>query len=264
MGIRDYGIIFGNDTPGPGITDNLTLSRAIAPYVDGTKIEFYNKELVKYTRRQTKKPVIADWKLSAIGFWDKMKEEWTGTMSKHILALKSTRADYVTCQLFPGIGSREAVEVASRPPCKLKIIGLAGMTQEYADFTFKHPLDRKYVKNVAKKYGIETLEDRINECKTISDFLLVMGEEVYRVDGYIGLGNDTESLKRFRQFTDKSIFATALGRQSKISIKEQMRNVYDICGRKSAVIVASYIWQSKNPIERAVELKQWREEMVGW
>lgn len=261
MEIRNYGIIFGNDSR---IRNNLSLSKTVVPYLDGTKIEHYDLGLIGATRKQTEKSVIADWKLSAIGFYDEDKSQWTGTMSKHIRALKRVRADYVTIQLFPGIGSKEAVETAREGRHKVKILGLVDMTQEYADFTYKHPLNKKYVKGVAKECGIEVLEDRINECKTISDFLLVMGEDVYEVDGYIGLANDTDSLKRLREFTDKPIFATGLGRQSEIVIEEQMRRVYNICGPKSAVIAATYIWQAENPLKRVMQLRQWREQMVAW
>jgi len=259
-----FGLVFANDLTHSEKAINL--SEAIAPFVDGIKIGITTilEEgllVLKRIKEITDKIIIADFKVADIGFWDAKKNRWEGTNAKIVENTISAGAEYIICHAIVGISSiQECVEVAHS--LGGKVLTLPYMTHKGAELFFRHPIDLEHVLKVFDEYGISIRETQIEKCRTISDAIILLGEEI-GVDGYIGPANDFEILKRYRKLTQKEIFGPGIGRQAgNVTPKSQLKKFYEICGEKSAAIVGSAIYSAEDPIKAAEEFKKWRDEVV--
>lgn len=258
MEVRDYGIIFGNDEPNRKRA--FELSESISQYVDGLKIEIYDLSFIKKVRKNVEIPIIADYKIAQMAFLNQATGKFEGTTSKYVKQLADAGADYVICHMFPGhLTLQEAVSTAHN--IGIKILGLPRMTHQGADVTFDHPLDRNFIKNKLRFYGIKSLDDQIDTCNTFYEYFILLGE-YFDVDGYIGTANFPEILKKMRKITRKPIFGTGLGRQRQdVPLKEQVDEAFSILGKKSALIFATEIYRNQNSVERAKEIKSLRDQI---
>ena len=163
------------------------------------------------------------------------------------------------CHIFPGhLTLQEAVSTAH--DVGIKILGLPRMTHQGADIAFDHPLDKNFVKDKLRNYGVTSLDGRIDSCNTLYEYFILLGE-YFGVDGYIGAANSPESLRKLRSITQKPIFGTGVGRQrAGIPLKAQIDEAFSILGSKSALIFATEIYKDSNPIEKTKEIKSWGDQ----
>lgn len=263
--IRNYGLILANDIVRP--EEALRVSEVVAKYVDGIKIGIPTTlepglSLMKKIKERTKKAIIADFKVADIGFWNKEKGSWEGTNAKIVERTADAGADYIICHTIVGTSSiQECVEVAHSKGAK--IWTLPFMTHKGAELVFGHPLDKTFATRIFANMGINIVNERINECHTISDLILVLGDHL-GVDGFIGPANNLGVLRRYREFTNRGIFGPGIGRQAvgNLTLKDQLRNFYQICGENSAVIIGSAIYQSTDPAKAANQFANWRDEIA--
>ena len=260
MEVKDYGIIFGNDEPDRQRA--LQLSESLSQYVDALKLEIYDLSFISEVRKKINIPIIADYKIAQIAFLNRNTGKFEGTTSKYVMQLADAGADYVICHIFPGyLTLQEAISTAH--DAGIKILGLPRMTHEGADITFDHPLDKSFVKNRLRGYGITSLDSRIDNCNTFYEYFIQLGE-YFGVDGYIGAANLPESLRKLRSITQKPIFGTGMGRQRpEIPLKEQIDEAFSILGKKSALIFATEIYGDPNPIEKVKEIKLLSDQIIS-
>jgi orotidine-5'-phosphate decarboxylase len=260
-----YGLVLANDLTVP--EQAVKVSEQVAPYVDGIKIgvtTILNPgiSLIKVIKKLSQKTVIADFKVADIGFRNKEKKSWEGTNAKIVEKVVDAGADYVICHSIIGISSiQECVEVAHSHGAK--VLTLPYMTHKGADLFFGHPLNLEHVSRVFMEYGISLSQSKLEECKTISDALLVLGDYL-GVDGFIGPANNVQILKEYRKFTEKEIFGPGIGRQAtdNSTPKDQLRVFYSVCGKRSAAIIGSAIYSSSNPSDAAKQFEEWRNQVT--
>ena len=258
--VRSLGIILANDLQ--NVSSALNLVKDIDAQLDGVKLGLHliiegGKEVVKKIRMVTDKPLIADFKTADIGF--RRGESWSGTNSKIVEKTVELGFDYMTFHVFPGISSTiELISTAKRSG--IKTLAIPYLTARGAKLFFGQRLDMRYASEVLEKSGLD--RNLVDKCETISDLMLAICESL-DVDGYIGPANQPEILSRYRHFTDKPIFCTGIGRQSRgESIKEQLQKLYSICGAECAAIVGSSIYGSQNPIEASTEIARLRDMVL--
>lgn len=260
--MRDFSVVFGNDNPDEARA--FQLCSAVAPYVDALKIEIYGEKFIRQIKNEIPDiTIIADTKLSRIGHFNAEKSGYDGTMSKSITGFAEAGSDFIIIQLFPGPESiREAVETAHR--YGTKILGLGPMTHKGADILYEHPLDKEHTLERLHKFGITDLDEKINkECQTIGEYLVVLGDYC-NVDGFITPANRPNIRNRMRQLTRKLMVGTGHGRQwydPKMPLQDQMRETYSSLGRNSGAIFATEIWRADNPVTKAQEIRNSRNEI---
>jgi orotidine 5'-phosphate decarboxylase subfamily 1 len=260
-----YGLIFANDIVNP--EEALRVSNLVGPYVDAIKIGITTVldrgvSMIEETKKRTGKPVVADFKIADIGFYNADKGKWEGTNAKIVEKLAEAGADYIICHSIVGTSSiQECVEVAHSKGSK--VLTLPYMTHKGANLFFAHPLNIKHVSDVLNKAGLKVDQNRLEACNTISDAILVLGD-ILNVDGYIGPANNQLIIKRYRELTLKDIFGPGIGRQSieNLSPKDQLASFYRTCGSRSAAIIGSAIYGVPDPAKSAKEFKEWRDEIV--
>lgn len=259
--MRDYALVFGNDDPNERRA--LELCQSVSPYVDAVKIEIYGTPFIRKIKRTIDIPVISDAKLSNIGHLGRGTKQYDGTISKKVYKLADAGADFIIIQMFPGhLTIQEAVDAGNRRG--VKILGLPKMTHEGSNVVYDHPIDRAHVKNTLHGYDINSLDGKIDECDTLGEYFVILGEYC-DVHGFIGPANKPNFLRKMRRLTQKPIYATGLGRQwhkPRIPLREQMRETYSILDSNSGVILATEIWRASNPVQKAHEVSQWRDEIV--
>lgn len=256
LGIRDYALIFGNDELDPYKAFRLAQSVPC----DALKIEIHDRSFIRRLKRVRKIPIVADEKLASIAFYDRDSSKFTGTMSKHISQIADSGADYFTCHIFTGhLSVQESVDAAHKN--YIKVLGIPFMSHVGSELAFFHPLDKAHAKRVLNRYGVHSLDYRIEGCSKFYEFLILLGE-AFGVDGYIGPANNPNVLRKMRRLTTKLIVATGLGRQGKRTVEEQMRTTYSILGRRSGLIIATEIYTHQNPKYRAKELLRIRDKIV--
>ncbi|MEM3538283.1 MAG: orotidine 5'-phosphate decarboxylase / HUMPS family protein [Nitrososphaerales archaeon] len=263
--IRDFGIIFANDLPQSERA--LKLSEEIAPYIDGIKfgvVSILDKgvSLITKVKERINKPIIADFKIADIGFWNRNKKTWEGTNSKIVEKLAEAGADYIVCHAVEGpLSLQECIEVAHLKGAKILVLPF--MTSIGAELFFAHPIDKDYVNHIIEELGIKIQKERLRECKIIFDLILILAE-FFGADGYVCPANNPMILRRARYFTDKPIFGPGIGRQAKgdVTFAEQIKTFYEICGRSSAIIIGSSIYAAANPIESAKGFARLRDEVI--
>lgn len=264
MALDYYGLILAND-----ITDDaekaLQLSMDVARYMDAIKIGVSTAALERdfgllgRIRDSTGRRVIADFKVADVGVRNKKTGEWEGTNEKIVRKAIRAGADYVICHTIPGTSSiQECIEVGHAMGAR--ILTLPYMTHAGAELFFGQPISREYSDGVLKKLGIQA---DIENCRTISDLILVLGEAL-NVDGYIGPSNNPAVLRRYREFSQKPIYGPGIGRQAigDITPKQQLQTFYEICGSNSAPIIGSAIYGAERPAEAAAEFYRWRHDLV--
>ncbi len=265
--IKEYGIILSNDVLVP--EDSMSIMEEVGPHVDGIKIGIASvlEPGLQLLRNAKKigKPILADFKVADIGFLNEklITPKWEGTNNKIVGQAIDAGADYVICHTFPGTSSiEEAIQTAHTH--NGKVLTLPYMTHKGAGMFFNHPLDKAHVKKVAVELGImyAKLDKRIDECNTISDMILVLGEH-YNVDGFIGPANNLDILKNYRKFTESKICTPGVGRQNKAkTYEQQLQDVYEACGPNSAVIIGSDIYKADNPVDAAKNFADIRDKVV--
>lgn len=259
--VRSLGIILANDLM--EYRSVISLVEQINDQIDAIKLGLpaileRGGDLVEEIKSITGKPILADFKTADIGF--KEDEIWSGTNSKIIEKTAEMGFDYLTFHPFPGLSStRECIATAQR--VGIRVLALPHMTAKGAELFFGHPLDQEYSSKVLGENGVDP--DLAHRCETTSDLIVALCDS-FGVDGYIGPANRPEILKRYRRFTNRPVFATGIGRQSDSSpIKDQLRNIYSICGAKSAAIVGSYIYKSSDPVGAAREITIMRDRVIA-
>jgi len=153
----------------------------------------------------------------------------------------------VICHSIIGISSiQECIEIAHSKGAK--ILTLPYMTHKGAELFFNHPIDVNHVFKIFEKENVKIDVNKLNQCQTISDVLLFLGNTL-NVDGFIGPTNNPSILERYRKFSNKEIFGPGIGRQSKakLPIQEQLKIFYEICGKNSSAIIGSAIYDSETP-----------------
>jgi len=260
-----YGLILANDLTKPD--EARKASKLVAPYVDGIKIGITTildagVSMIRETKSSTGKIVIADFKVADIGFWNKERSSWEGTNAKIVEKVIDAGADYVICHSIVGISSiQESIEVAHSKGGK--VLTLPYMTHKGAELFFGHPIDINYVLKTAEKYGIGIPDYKIQLLKTVCDLILLLGDYL-GIDGFIGPANNPDVLKRYRELTDKEIFGPGIGRQviGNLTPEDQLRDFYQICGERSAVIIGSAIYAAPDPVRAAKQFMDWRSQIV--
>lgn len=265
--INDFGLIFADDVLYP--EKALLVAKEVASYMDATKLTISNTlqdfRLISRTKEATRKPVIADFKVADIGFWNQKTKFWEGTDGKIVHELISAGADYVICHAFPGTSSlQECVDVGHALGGEILIIPY--MTGKGADLFFGQPIDFSYTRKALGNLGINV---DIERCKTISDLILVLGE-YFNVDGFIGTANNPSISQRYREFTQKAIYGTGIGRQytGNMPLQQQLEQFYQICGKNSGAIIGSAIYGDPkypdigNAIKSAEKFREWRNEVA--
>jgi orotidine-5'-phosphate decarboxylase len=260
-----YGLILANDLTKP--EEALKVSKMVATYVDGIKIGITTildtgVSLITKVKQMSNKTVIADFKVADIGFWNKEKKSWEGTNAKIVEKVVDAGADYIICHSIIGISSiQECIEVAHSKGCK--VLTLPYMTHKGAQLFFGHPVNFEHVSKVFEENNILLSQDKLGECRSISDVLLILGDYL-AVDGFIGPANNIDVLKQYRKLTSKEIFGPGIGRQAlgNVTPKDQMKNFYEIAGEKSGVIIGSAIYGSSDPQGAAKEFFELRNEII--
>ncbi len=267
--IRKYGILLALDVRES--EKALKIVEETAEFLDGVKIGIplalkaaYPTDIFIDCKEISDLPIIADFKVADIGFYNERTGKWEGTNNKIVEELVTEgNVDYVICHTFPGIASlQECVETAHEYGAY--VLTLPCMTHEGAELFFEMPISKEHVREVIENHlGIdEKTEKMLEKCQTVSDVIVFLGEKI-GVDGYIGPANKPDVLKRYREFTHKLICTPGIGRQAKGKDPyEQMKSVYEICGENSAVIIGSAIYNDKNPKEAAKMFKEYRDEIV--
>ncbi len=258
--ILDYGLMLAEDEEYEQI---LTTVRKVNRYFDATKLSVANMSgdlnLVSTVKDITGKPVIADLKVADIGFWNDERLSWEGTNAKIIRKFIKAGADYVTCHVFPGTSSlQECVEVAQITGGE--VLAISYMSGVGAELFFAQPIDKQYTQRILRLLDIELDLSRL---ATVSDLAMEVGK-YYDVYGFIGPANKPSILKRYRELTIDPIYGVGIGRQaaSDISPRQQLEQFYRICGAKSAAIVGSAVYNSRDPVKAAEEFRTWRDEIV--
>jgi orotidine-5'-phosphate decarboxylase len=261
--IREYGLIFADDINDPERA--LFIAKEVSPYMDAIKLHVPNtlRELSLFSKvkEATDKPIIADFKTAEIGFWNDNTNQWEGQSATIVNALLDAGADYITCHTFPATSSiQECIEVAHAKGGK--ILTLPYMSGVGAELFFSQPIHLGYTNRTLCELGIPIDTRRLH---TISDLILALGE-YFNVDGYIGPANVPEVLRRYRHLTQRPIYAPGIGRQARnnLSPQEQLEQFYKICGRNSAVIIGSSIYNALDPTRSAEEFKVLRDVLVGY
>jgi len=262
--IGPYGLILAND-----ITDDagraLKLSVDVAPYLDAMKIGISTAALERdfgllgRVKDTTGRIVIADFKVADVGVKNK-QGAWEGTNEKIVRKAVNAGADYVICHTISGTSSiQECVDVGHSMGAR--ILTLPYMTHVGAELFFGHPIDAAYSIRVLEKLGIDA---DIEECRTISDLILVLGETL-NVDGYIGPANNPAVLSRYREFSQKPIYGPGIGRQARdgSTPEQQLQAFYEICGSNSAPIIGSAIYGADDPAKAAEEFMIYRDNIAA-
>lgn len=277
--MRDYAIVLSND-----VQDKermLEVCRMTAPYVDAVKIGITSSmkpgvdifEMAKEVmtvkeavdQESTDVKVLADYKVADIGFYNKAQKAWQGTNEKIVRVLSQSGADFITCHTIVGTSSiQECVDTAHKRGAG--VFTLPFMTHRGAELFFNQPIDKDYTREVLEKNGCGLIYKmtKADECETISDLILAIGE-YYGVDGYIGPANNTAILERYRVFTDKPLWTPGIGRQDNTgrTFEEQMRDWAKIVGPKSGAIIGSAIYKAKDPAAAAKEIMETRDKVVS-
>jgi len=259
--IPEYGLIFSDDDTSP--EKALNIAKRISPYMDAIKLNLTNTaidfQLVSRVKETTDKPVIVDLKVADIGFWNGKTTSWEGTDAQIIKTFVNAGADYVTCHTFPGTSSiQECVEVAHS--IGGRILTLPYMSGRGGELFFGQPIHLGYTNRILRELDIPFDTGRLY---TISDLILTLGE-YFEVDGYIGPANNLQVLTRYRALTQRPIYGPGIGRQATgdLPLREQLEQFYRICGRRSAAIIGSAIYNVPDPVKAAEEFRIWRDDIV--
>ncbi len=263
-----FGLVFACDVVDEAVAHDITLS--VLQHLDGIKIGApltlkigINgvRRLIRSIREQhADKIIIVDYKLADVGIF--RDGRWQGVNARIVELLSDLEVDYVICHGITGIDAiRECIDVAHEHD--VKVLAIAHMTHRGADLFFSHPLDVKHVMSELKSYGLDVSSERLRECKTVMDLIVVLGETL-GADGYVCPANKPNVLRRVRELTRKPILGPGVGRQgaAHLSIRDQMRMFYSICGESSAIVVGSLIYEAESPKRRAEEIRIIRDEIV--
>ena len=276
--MQPYAIVLANDITEPDAM--LKLTEQTKDYVDGVKIgitssmqpgvDVYKraKEILK--DKAIAAHILADYKVADIGFKDK-DGEWQGTNEKIVRTLSEAGTDYITCHTITGISSIEE-SIATAHKNGSKVLTLPYMTNRGANLFFGMPLgdeQRAHIKNEFKAYGLEpennkALYNTVDIVDTITGLILILGNH-FRVDGYIGPGNNPDILRKYRAFTQDDIWSPGFGRQDKKgrSLEQQIEEWAQVVGEKSAMIVGSAIYKAEDPGKAAKEIMEIRDKVTG-
>ena len=280
--MRSYALVLSNDLTDPEAM--LSVIEQTRDYIDGVKIGITSSmvpgidvfKIAKDTLKDKEvNAVLADYKVADIGFKNN-DGEWEGTNEKIIRSLSEAGADYITCHTIIGLSSIEE-SVATAHKHGSKVLTLPYMTHKGANLFFGMPLNFEQGKHIIaelRKYGIleednenaknNWLYTALDDVRTISDLIIVLGNH-FKVDGFIGPGNDPEVLGRYRMLTNKEIWSPGFGRQDKKqrNLETQIRDWAKVVGPDSAMIVGSLIYGADNPGQAAKEVMEIRDKVVS-
>ena len=275
--MKPYALVLSNDVQEPEAM--LELIRQTKDYIDGVKIGITSsmkpgvdvfaraKDILK--DKAVAAQILADYKVADIGFTDK-QGEWAGTNEKIVRELSEAGIDYTTCHTIVGISSIEE-SVATAHKNGTRVLTLPFMTHKGANLFFGMPLGERQKEHIYAEfeaYGLTSsnnpdLHGLVQRSDTITDLILALGHH-FKVDGYIGPGNNPEVLKGYREFTDNEIWSPGFGRQSKgKNLEQQIAEWVPIVGENSAMIVGSLIYKAEDPGKAAKEVMETRDKVVA-
>jgi hypothetical protein len=154
------------------------------------------------------------------------------------------------------------------------------MTHKGADVFFDLPFPVDYAKEKLEPLGLGNVAKKLEELRTekrrhkkdshhwrlpyptVSDAILLIGEEI-NVDGFIGPANKLDVLKDYRQLSQwKKVFCPGVGRQSTEPEEQQLKNIYEVLGIRSAAIIGSTIYKAADPAAAAAGYRKMRDPIV--
>lgn len=259
MSQPDFKLILANDLSRE--EEILELCRKTSDFVDGIKIGIISSLVPgvgiigKIREIMGDKPILVDYKVADIGFRQK-NGSFAGTNSKIVRILAEHGASYITVHAFTGpLSLLEAVATAHEYGCK--VLTLPFMTHRGAGIFFKMPVDKNHLSESLKEVGMSDMISEAENCSNITEAIISIAEKI-GVDGYIGPGNDPNTLKIMRNFTKREIWCPGFGRQSKfeMNLKDQFLAWAEAAGTPSRAIVGSLIYTASDPAATARKIKE--------